>query len=47
MLTCDKNAQAASIGALLDHLSRVRAISSFDKEDADDLEVRSIEALSL
>lgn len=39
--------KAASVGALLDHLSRVRAMSSFDDEDADDLEVRSIEALSL
>ena len=37
----------SSIGALLDHLTRQRAVSELDDEGLEGLEIRDIEALTL
>lgn len=37
----------ASIGALLDHLAREKAVSNLDEEGIEGLDIRDIEILSL
>jgi hypothetical protein len=37
----------ASIGALLDHLARAKAVSNLDEEGIEGLDIRDIEILSL
>ena len=39
--------QIASVGALLDHLTRARAVGELDDEGLQGVEVRDIEALTL
>lgn len=39
--------QISSIGALLDHLTRERAVSDLDGEGLEGLDVRDIESVSL